>query len=116
MSKPIFGADIRMQIVRAIADVIVGPFGLVVPRSAIRKRPQQQRDQAWIRLIATMNVCPFIVRCVRRLERSHRLLREAAKAGWSARRADLATAPADPEAYGCSPASDAENKRYAGRA
>jgi hypothetical protein len=38
VSKLIFGADIRMQMVRAIADVNVGPFALVVPRSAIRKR------------------------------------------------------------------------------
>jgi hypothetical protein len=33
VSKLIFGADIRMQMVRAIADVIVGPFGLVVPEA-----------------------------------------------------------------------------------
>jgi hypothetical protein len=27
VSKLIFGADIRMQMVRAIADAMVGPFG-----------------------------------------------------------------------------------------
>jgi hypothetical protein len=63
VSKLIFGRNIRMQMVRAIPDVTCG--SLRVGRSP-KRYPEvpvsrRHRDQARIRLIATMNPCPFMV-------------------------------------------------------
>jgi hypothetical protein len=59
VSKLIFGADIRMQMVCA-PDVMWLPSGWSFPEAQSGSaRSSRQRDQAWIRLIATMNLCRY---------------------------------------------------------
>ncbi len=55
-SKVILGPDIRVQMVRAVADVISGLRFRRSPKALIRRaRSRRQCDQGWIRLITTMN-------------------------------------------------------------